>query len=487
MAGLVVPQGRIVPVASKSSTSRPVTLDMRRFAHGGQHVSEHPDWNDTLQTASDLHSLMLEGQSDLLKDGSVVMTGWKTESPFISNADLDKIASHARQFASLIDDFLPDGIGGSYLGTEAVINAVMGDHKLTNLLSRIERGDVPRTFFMGQNMDPDYTATVLRIVEGRRVGTSVASKSGGTVEPAIAFAIIRFSIEAGDTAEVAANRIVAITDAVRGKLRPLADEKGYASYIVPDNVGGRYSVTTPVGLFPVSVAGVDIHSFIAGTRFAEEMTQQTPPEKNIAMIFAAARYIAHKRWGIATELASTGTSDLIGTTMWYQQLGPESEGKNGEGMLIVPQFFTREAHADGQLIQQGPRNLMETFLMVGEPKRDVIIPGKGTPVEYLDGKGLNFANRAFVEGLRDAHYEGGVPVSVFEMPQLNAYTLGALMQYQMNIIALSALLLGQNPFIQPGVQQYKEVANARSGKPGTEEALKKMQEADAALDNKWII
>ncbi len=173
--------------------------------------------------------------------------------------------------------------------------------------------------------------------------------------------------------------------------------------------------------------------------------------------------------------------------MWMNQLGPESEGKNEEGLFIVPQYYTREAHADGQLIQQGKRNLIELFLMLEQPSVDVPIPGKGTPVEYLDGKSLHFANTAFIEGLRDAHYEGGVPSMSYIIPVLDAYTMGMLYQFEMNAIALSGLLLGQNPFIQPGVQQYKNVANARSGKPGTEKALAEMQAAEKRLDPKFMV
>ena len=173
--------------------------------------------------------------------------------------------------------------------------------------------------------------------------------------------------------------------------------------------------------------------------------------------------------------------------MWMNQLGPESEGKNGEGLFIVPQFYTREAHADGQLIQQGKRNMIETFLMLEDPGFDVKIPGQGTPVAYLDGRTLHSVNTAFVEGLRDAHFAGGVPTMSYILPDLSAFTLGVLYQLEMNAIALGGMLLDQNPFIQPGVQQYKKIADARSGKPGTEAALTAMQEAEKQLNPDFII
>jgi glucose-6-phosphate isomerase len=336
-------------------------------------------------------------------------------------------------------------------------------------------------------MDPAYIANVLSLMKGRSVGSCVISKSGGTVEPAIAFAIIKSLIEGTYPGGSAKNRIVAITDAKKGSLRKLAEKKGYRTFIVPDNVGGRYSVTSPVGLFSLAVAGVNIKEFIAGARFAEEQTRNLPFEKNIAMLRAVMRYIAHKKMGKDIEVASTGIYDLKSATSWMQQLGPESEGKSGEGLWISPEYYTEMAHANGQMIQMGKRNLIETFLMVENPGIDVIIPAKGTPVEYLDGKTLHTVNTDFAKGLRDAHSEGGVPTMSYILPDLSAYTMGMFFQTEMNAIALGGLLLGQNPFIQPGVQQYKDIANIRSGKPGTEEAAKKMRENESKLNPKFIV
>ncbi len=232
---------------------------------------------------------------------------------------------------------------------------------------------------------------------------------------------------------------------------------------------------------------IDIKEFIAGARFAEEQTSKLPFEKNIAMQRAVMRFIAHKFMGKDIELASTGNYDMRGITWWMQQLGPESEGKNGEGLWISPQYYTEMAHANGQAVQMGKRNFIEIFITVENPSIDVTIPGKGTPVDYLDGKTMNFANQAFVDGLRDAHYEGGVPVMSYLLPDQSAYTMGMFFQYEMNAIALSGLLLGQNPFIQPGVQSYKNIANIRSGKPGTEKAFQEMLAKEKSLDRKFII
>jgi len=465
-----------------------IKLDYRRFGQfDGPHVSELPEFGTASRKVVELQNLLIESQSDQLKDGPVVMTGWKKESPYVSMSELELIQSTAKNLATEIDDFVSIGIGGSYLGIQSTLDAVRGSLELFNLLSKQQRNGTPRFFFLGQNMDPAYTARVMEIIDSKKTGGVVISKSGGTVEPAIAFAIFKNLLEKNLSPEEAAKRIVAVTDKSKGALKKLAEQLGYKSFVVPDNVGGRFSVTSPVGLFALAVAGVDIKELIAGAKFAEEQVRSLPFEKNIAMLRAVMRFVAHKFMGKDIELASTGVYDLRSTSMWMQQLGPESEGKNGEGMLIVPQYYTREAHADGQLVQQGKRNLIELFLMIEDPGVDIKIPGKGTPVDYLDGKTLHFANTAFVEGLRDAHYEGGVPTMSLILPKLDAFTMGMLYQYEMNTISLSGLLLGQNPFIQPGVQMYKKIADAKSGKPGTEDYAKKMQEAEMKLNPQFVI
>ena len=466
----------------------PIKLDYRRFGqYGGPHITELKEFQDASKKAIDLHALLLEGKDPTLKDKEVVMTGWKMERPFVAASELEAIQNAAEKLAAEIDDFWSIGIGGSFLGIKATIEAIRGSLELFNLLYPEQRAGTPRIFFLGSNMDPAYTARVLDILQGQRIGGNVISKSGDTVEPAIAFALIQKSMESSFSPEECVKRIIAITDKSKGSLRKLATEKGYVSFTVPDNVGGRFSVTSPVGLFALAVAGVDIKEFIAGVKWAEEQTRNQPFEKNISMLRAVMRYVAHKDWSKKIELASTGVFDLRSTAAWMEQLGPESEGKNGEGLWIAPEYYTEKAHANGQMIQQGERIFIETFLMVENPGVDVVIPGKGTPVEYLDGKTLHFANSAFIEGLRDAHYEGSVPTMSYILPQLDAYTLGLFFQYEMNAIALSGLLLGQNPFIQPGVQMYKDVANSRSGKPGTEEKAQAMKAAENKLDPKFLI
>lgn len=414
-----------------------VQLDYRQF--------QDKDLPATVERLIKVHEIILECNAEYLKDGPVVMTGWKTESPFISKNELDEIVSVANRFRSRIDDFISIGIGGSYLGIRAVLEAVQGTLE--------SRTDSPRIFFLGHHMDPAYTSRALDAMRGRRVGINVISKSGSTVEPAIAFALA--------LAQFPGAQVIATTDSEKGALRQMAKKQGWETFNVPDNVGGRYSVTTPVGLFGLAVAGVDIDAFIAGACDAENAVRSISPKENPAFIRAALRYLAHKRQGKKIEVASTGTYDFQSLTAWYQQLGPESEGKNGEGLYVTPEFYTRDAHANGQLIQQGERNIIETFYMVNKPNTDIKITAIGSPVEYLDGKSLHAVNTAFLEGIRDAHVEGGVPCMSWIFPEISAYTIGYYMQIEMNAIALSALLLGQNPFIQPGVQAYKEIANQK--------------------------
>jgi glucose-6-phosphate isomerase len=484
LSGFTMPEGLISRKAP--SGHKPIRFDFRRFGKGN-HITELRPFKTAAKEVVRLHESLLEGRDPLLKDGEVVMTGWKKNSPYISDSELNEINAAAKRLAGDIDDFWSTGIGGSYLGIRAGIEAVKGSLELTNMLPRERRGNTPRIFFFGQNMDSNYIATNLELMTGRRVGGAVISKSGGTVEPAIAFAILQSIMEKSYSSEEAAKYIVAITDKSKGALKKLAIEKGYQTFVVPDDVGGRYCVTSPVGLFCLAVAGVDIKEFIAGARYAEEQTRSLPFDKNIAMLRAVMRWVAHKHLGIDIELASTGAYDLRATTWWLKQLFTETEGKNGMGMWVAPQYYSEDSHASGEMVQLGKRNLMETFIMVEDPGIDITIPAKATPVEYLDGKSLNSVNQAFLDGPRDAHFEGLVPTMSYILPDRSSYTLGGLFHYEMNAAALSGRLLGQNPFIQPGVIMYKDIANARSGKPGTEAALQKMMEKEKRLNPKFII
>jgi len=251
-----------------------IKLDYRRFGQvDGPHVTEIADFSQAANKVVELHNLLIEGKSDQLKDSSVVMTGWKTESPFVSESELDIIQSTAEQLTKDIDDFVSIGIGGSYLGIQSTIDAVRGSLELFNLLPKQQRKGAPRFFFLGQNMDPAYTNRVMEILDSKKTGGVVISKSGGTVEPAIAFAIFKNLMDQAVSPETAAKRIVAVTDKAKGALKKLADQLGYKSFVVPDNVGGRFSVTCPVEIFALAVAGVNIKELIAGAKYAEEQVR----------------------------------------------------------------------------------------------------------------------------------------------------------------------------------------------------------------------
>ena len=331
MSGIKIADGLIVKKDFKNIRT-PIGFDYRRFStmNGKVHGVEGSDFKAAAKRVVNLHAMMLEGKDALLMDKKVPMIGWATTSPFISDIQISDIQNSGRELASLIDIFSPLGIGGSFLGGISAMSALLGDLSLFNLLPRDKRGGAPQILPLGQNMDPGYLARTLEIMEGKRVGTNVISKSGGTVEPAIAFAIIKSLLEASYSPEEARKRIIATTDKQKGALKELSNKMGYQTFVVPDDVGGRYSVTSMVGLFPLAVAGIDIKEFIAGAKHAEEQTRNNPVEKNIAMLRAVLRFIAHKCWDKKIEVASTGIYDLRGVTSWMQQLGPESEGKNGE-------------------------------------------------------------------------------------------------------------------------------------------------------------
>ncbi len=417
------------------------------------------------------------------------MTGWKTDSPFLSPKKIAEIIKAADRLRSIITHFVSVGIGGSYLGNRATIEALYGSLELINQLPAADRGNSPQIFFLGNHMSSKYTAQVLKILTGQSVGVNVISKSGETVEPAIAFTILKECLE--NSYEDAAARIIAVTDKKEGALRELSNEKGYKTFVVPDNVGGRYSVTSPVGLFGLAVMGVDIKEFLAGAEYAEKNTREHAPERNIAFLRATMRALAYLELNKKIEVASTGIHELQGVTKWMQQLGPESEGKNEQGMWISNEFYTEMAHANGQMIQMGERNMIETFIRVEEVDTDIMIASKGTPVEHVDGENLSSINDAFVDGLRDAHYQGKVPTMSYVLPRIDAFTLGQLYQLEMNTIAISGLLLGQNPFIQPGVQDYKDIADARSGKKdkmGKYDAIREqIRLAEKLLNPKFIV
>jgi glucose-6-phosphate isomerase len=384
--------------------------------------------------------------------------------------------------ASRIDAFVSLGIGGSYLGIEASWKALT--HTYYNQLSREERGGRPEIYFMGNNLDPDYYRDTFDLLKGKRIGINVISKSGTTAETAIAFRIILKLME-DSLGPQSRDLIIATTDEKRGALRKLGSERGYKTLIIPDNVGGRYSVLTDVGLFGLAVAGIDIFEFAEGFKDMKLWTDSEDFWNNPALLHCCARYLACMK-GKKVEVVATNSAALYHICRWMEQLFPESEGHRGKGLWVSPSLYSEKLHANGQMVQEGERNILETFLLLREHHNKVAIPlaeNDGDELNYLPegGKDLNFLNRVMMAGTAFAHYNGGVPNLTIEIAERSPYHLGALYFMLERSVAISGYLLGHNPFVQPGVEAYKRAIFALAGKPGKEREAEEISAAISKL------
>ncbi len=424
---------------------------------------------DDLSIAVQKKIIQLKNGEGNCLDGKTKMLGWMTMPDEITYEQLEQIQNSAKELSEKIDVYVSLGIGGSYLGIEATIKALT--HTYFNQLSREQRGGAPEIYFLGQNVDPDFFRNTLDMLKGKRVGVNVISKSGTTAETAVAFRIVRNLLEnwAGDKAS---EYIYATTDKSKGALRQLADSKGYKTFVVPDNIGGRFSVLSDVGLVGLAIAGIDIFEFVAGFREMKKRLESSTFWSNPAMLHAAIRHLAFTK-GKKIEVVATNSSAVYQLTRWMEQLFPESEGHQGYGLWVSPSMYSEKLHANGQMVQQGERNLIETFIKLIESDNEVKIPYDN---ENLDGLNylpennhdMNFINQKVVEGPAYAHFIGGVPNMTIEVPRLNAFNIGQF-YYMMELsVALSGYLAGHNPFIQPGVEDYKKAMFAMLGKPGTE-------------------
>ncbi|MCF8063108.1 MAG: glucose-6-phosphate isomerase [Deltaproteobacteria bacterium] len=421
---------------------------------------------------------MLERGEGDIRDGGLVMTGWQEKPERIEPAHLRDIRSATEALSREIDAFVSIGIGGSYLGIESTVRALTHTH--FNQLSREERGGAPEIYFLGQNMDPDYFRDTLDMLRHKRVGLNVISKSGTTTETAIAFRILQQLLEDSLGEEQAARRILVTTDRNRGALRELADRKGYRSFVVPDDIGGRFSVLSDVGLVGLAMANIDIEAFVAGFRNMQEVCASDDFWKNPSLVHAAVRHAAWNK-GKKVEVVAANALALFYVARWMEQLFPESEGHKGHGMWVSPSLYSEKLHANGQMVQQGERNILETFLLLAEHDNRVEIPREETNLDGLNflpdsGVDMNLVNRKVVEGPAYAHYLGGVPNMTLEVPRRNAYNLGQVYYMMEKSVAVSGYLFGHNPFVQPGVEAYKQAMFALIGKPGFEDKAAKMEE-----------
>ena len=357
------------------------------------------------------------------------------------------------------------GIGGSYLGAKAVIDA------LTCSFAWLE-GEKPAIVYAGQNIGEDYLYELQALLKNKKFGIISISKSGTTTEPALAFRLLKTQLEEQQGKEAAKQLIVCITDAKRGALRTLATQEGYKTYVIEDNIGGRFSVLSPVGLLPIACAGLDIQALIDG---AESMMNQcginTPFEENPAAIYAAARNSLYQEQGKKIEMLVNFHPKLHNISEWWKQLYGESEGKDGKGIFPASVDFTTDLHSMGQYIQDGERHLFETVISVLEPNYTVPFPHDEANLDglnFLAGKRVDEVNKMAELGTMLAHIDGGVPNMKITLPQLNEYYIGQLLYFFERACGISGYLLGVNPFNQPGVEAYKKNMFALLDKPGYE-------------------
>lgn len=393
--------------------------------------------------------------------------GWVNLPSSISDAQLKDIQGVAEVLRREADVVIAIGIGGSYLGAKAVLEALSGSF---DSLSAPKKGVNPRVIFAGQNISEDYTWELMQAVKDYDIATIVISKSGTTTEPAIAFRIIRDEIEKRYGKDGAAKRIVAITDESKGALRKLADTEGYKTFVIPDNVGGRYSVLTPVGLLPLAVAGIDVKALVAGAVEMEKLTATAPFAENPAMQYAAARTALY-RAGKKVEILASYEPKLQNIGEWWKQLYGESEGKEGKGIFPASVTLTADLHSMGQYIQEGERTLFETVIRIAEPAHTFQIEADKENLDglnFLAGKRIGEVNRMAILGTMLAHVDGGVPNIAIELPRVDAHTIGALLYMFEKACGISGYALGVNPFDQPGVEAYKKNMFALLGKPGYE-------------------
>ena len=415
------------------------------------------------ETVKTLHSVIHERSgagSDFL--------GWVDLPTEYDQEEFGRIKAAAAKIQSDSDVLVVVGIGGSYLGARAAIE--MLQHSFFNVLSKEER-NAPQVFFAGHNISSTYLNELLQVLEGKDVSVNVISKSGTTTEPAIAFRVLKQFMEEKYGQEGARARIYATTDRARGALKTLADAEGYETFVIPDDVGGRFSVLTPVGLLPIAAAGIDIDALMEGARDAQQAYSSPNLADNEAYQYAVVRNALYGK-GKSIELLVNYEPALHYVSEWWKQLFGESEGKDNKGIFPAAVDFSTDLHSMGQYIQEGRRDLFETVIRVNQVRHAMNVPTDAQDLDglnFLAGETIQFVNDKAAEGTLLAHTDGNVPNLVVELPEMTPYHLGFLFYFFEKACAMSGYLLGVNPFNQPGVEAYKANMFALLGKPGYEE------------------
>jgi glucose-6-phosphate isomerase len=371
-------------------------------------------------------------------------TGWVDLPSTTSDQFLDQLKMLGDEIRAISDCLISIGIGGSYVGIHAAVEFLIGEQKLP-------------IHFAGHNLSSGHLYYLLERLKDKRVSVVVISKSGTTTEPALAFRIVKKFMQQKYQHNELKKRIICITDQNKGALRQVAQREGYRSFEIQEDVGGRFSVLAPAGLVPLAIAGINVRGLIEGAREAELEYNNLDLDKNNAYRFAAARYLLYKQ-GKKIEVLSTFYERLSFVEEWWKQLFGESEGKDGKGIFPASLSFTTDLHSMGQLLQEGERNMFETFLLVKDSGHELMIPKEEGDVDNFNcvaGRDLDYVNKQAYEATASAHYTGGVPSMTLTIPRFDAYCLGHLFYFFERTVAMTGYLMGVNPFNQPGVEAYK--------------------------------
>ena len=403
---------------------------------------------------------MLDDKTGLGND----FLGWLTLPTDYDKEEFARIQAAAKKIQSNSDILIVIGIGGSYLGARAAIEF------LQSTFYNNKKKDTPDIYYVGNNINPSYLQEVLAICEGKDISVNVISKSGTTTEPALAFRVFKKLVEEKYGKEGAKDRIFATTDKAKGTLKNLSDTEGYETFVVPDDVGGRYSVLTAVGLLPIAVAGCDIRALMDGAAQAQK-DYMADFENNDCYKYAALRNILYRK-GKSVEMLVSYDPNFVMMSEWYKQLFGESEGKDNKGIYPAAGVFSTDLHSMGQYIQEGSRILFETVVDIKKPKKDFFLEPDAENLDglnFLTNQNMSVVNRKALEGVILAHTEGGVPNMILELDDTSEKSLGYLIYFFEKACAISGYLLGVNPFNQPGVESYKKNMFALLGKPGYED------------------
>ena len=429
--------------------------------YNGKHLAKfiRPEEYDTIFPQVELAHQQLESRSGAGND----FLGWLDLPVNYDKEEFTRIKEAAKKIREDSDVLLVAGIGGSYLGARAVVEAVKG-------LYHNDTEDGLKIYFCGNTISPTYLNDIIKVTKGKRFSINVISKSGTTTETALAFRVLRKLLEDSVGPEEANKRIYATTDRAKGTLKQLADAQGWPTFVVPDDVGGRYSVLTAVGLLPIACAGIDIDALMKGAADARE-AYSVCSKDNDAYRYAMTRNILYRKGKVVETLAAF-EPDFTMMNEWYKQLFGESEGKDQKGLMPTSCIFSTDLHSMGQFLQDGNRTMFETYVDIKNTREDFYIEpleGNFDGLNFLADQNMSVVNRKAMEGTILAHNDGGVPIGVIEVDSLDAYNVGYLIYFFWKACAVSGYLLSVNPFDQPGVESYKKNMFALLGKPGYED------------------